>query len=422
MEQVKKYLEYCEYRKELDWNTLKAYRIDLRQFFEYCKQDFPDKNTIEDVCNVQEKINISEIKGGKIYNVRASTNIVKENILNNSISYEAEIILNILYESSITNRMEVKEQRIAFTHNINSDKISKDANVNTTIEIDSKDFICMPDNTIDVKINMNFLVSIYVTNNVSIVNNINIEQNSKDTKSSSMVIYFVKEGDTLWKIAKKFKSTIDEIAKVNDIEDVDILHGYPLHPYAVLYPFLHSLRSHSGIETIFGNRFYPIKFSTVNIRIFFFPFCQRLQIHALVRKHILAELTKIQMPEPVRILPYIERIVYIPYQIIRSDCPDIEYRNKTPGISGGNLLQCLLHRILRNIRNAHGIHFPAIPAVRLCRIRTMPGHVTYQIKRGLSLQAVGLIMAVMFHDLFQFSSVVTRMAESLPHILSVRAA
>ena len=26
-EQVKKYLEYCEFRKELDWNTLKAYRI-----------------------------------------------------------------------------------------------------------------------------------------------------------------------------------------------------------------------------------------------------------------------------------------------------------------------------------------------------------------------------------------------------------
>ena len=31
-DQVKKYLEYCEYRKELDWNTLKAYRIDLRRF------------------------------------------------------------------------------------------------------------------------------------------------------------------------------------------------------------------------------------------------------------------------------------------------------------------------------------------------------------------------------------------------------
>ena len=180
-----------------------------------------NKNTIKDNCNVQEKINVSEIKGGKIFNVRATSNIIKENVLNNSISYEAEIILNILYESSITNRMEVKEQKIAFTHNINSDKINKNVNIDTTIEIDSKDFICMPDNTIDVKLDMNFLVNLYSTNSVSIVNNINIQENSENSKSSSMVIYFVKEGDTLWKIAKKFKSTIDEIAKVNDIEDVD---------------------------------------------------------------------------------------------------------------------------------------------------------------------------------------------------------
>lgn len=35
-ERVKKYLEYCEFRKELDWNTLKAY---LRQFFDYAQED-----------------------------------------------------------------------------------------------------------------------------------------------------------------------------------------------------------------------------------------------------------------------------------------------------------------------------------------------------------------------------------------------
>ena len=34
-EQVMEYLKYCEFRKKLDNNTLKAYRIDLRQFFEY---------------------------------------------------------------------------------------------------------------------------------------------------------------------------------------------------------------------------------------------------------------------------------------------------------------------------------------------------------------------------------------------------
>lgn len=43
--QVKKYLEYCEFRKELDWNTLKAYKIDLKQFFEYTKEDISEKYT-----------------------------------------------------------------------------------------------------------------------------------------------------------------------------------------------------------------------------------------------------------------------------------------------------------------------------------------------------------------------------------------
>lgn len=33
---IKNYLEYCEYQKRLDEKTLKAYRIDLRQFSEQC--------------------------------------------------------------------------------------------------------------------------------------------------------------------------------------------------------------------------------------------------------------------------------------------------------------------------------------------------------------------------------------------------
>ena len=40
-EQVGKYLEYCEFRKGLDRNTLKAYRIDLKQFFEFNTEDIP---------------------------------------------------------------------------------------------------------------------------------------------------------------------------------------------------------------------------------------------------------------------------------------------------------------------------------------------------------------------------------------------
>ena len=54
-----------------------------------------DKNVVKDMCNIQEKIDVSDINSNKIYSIKSCPNIVKENILNGSISYEGELILRI---------------------------------------------------------------------------------------------------------------------------------------------------------------------------------------------------------------------------------------------------------------------------------------------------------------------------------------
>ena len=46
-QEVRPYLEYCRFRKELDEKTIKAYRIDLRQYFEFVDCDMPEKRQIE---------------------------------------------------------------------------------------------------------------------------------------------------------------------------------------------------------------------------------------------------------------------------------------------------------------------------------------------------------------------------------------
>ena len=42
------YLEYCTYRKELDQKTVKAYQIDLNQYFTFVACEEPDKEKIEE--------------------------------------------------------------------------------------------------------------------------------------------------------------------------------------------------------------------------------------------------------------------------------------------------------------------------------------------------------------------------------------
>lgn len=183
-----------------------------------------DKKSIFDNCELNEKISMNDIKDNKIYNLKACPNIVKQNITDNEILYECELIVYILYESSITGKIEEKMQKIEFTHNVNCDNIGENTALNTSIEIDSKNFVISAESSVDVTVNLNFILDVYNKKSLKLVNDIKFEQDSSNKKCSSLVIYFVKDGDTLWKIAKKFKSTIDDIAKINGIENVDKLH------------------------------------------------------------------------------------------------------------------------------------------------------------------------------------------------------
>ena len=45
------------------------------------------------------------------------------------------------------------------------------------------------------------------------------EEENRELSKYSMVIYFVKPNDTIWNIAKRFGSTVDDIVRVNGIEN-----------------------------------------------------------------------------------------------------------------------------------------------------------------------------------------------------------
>lgn len=77
-EKVKPYLEYCTYRKELDAKTVKAYRIDLTQFFSYVQSTEPEKETIEQyITELHKKYRQKTIKR-KIASIKAFYSYLEE--------------------------------------------------------------------------------------------------------------------------------------------------------------------------------------------------------------------------------------------------------------------------------------------------------------------------------------------------------
>lgn len=75
---VSEYLEYCQYRKELDKKTLKAYRIDLRQYFDSVAGNEPKKNEIEKyITELHKKYKQKTVKR-KIASIKAFYNYLEE--------------------------------------------------------------------------------------------------------------------------------------------------------------------------------------------------------------------------------------------------------------------------------------------------------------------------------------------------------
>lgn len=77
-QEEKSYLEYCKYRKGLDAKTIKAYGIDLKQFFSYVESEEPEKAEIEKYVTELHKRYKQKTVKRKIASVKAFYNYLED--------------------------------------------------------------------------------------------------------------------------------------------------------------------------------------------------------------------------------------------------------------------------------------------------------------------------------------------------------
>lgn len=175
-----------------------------------------EKNRIKDICTVKENIRIPELTG-KVLNVQIKPFINNQQVRNGKIIYEGNLNLEILFEQNTSINM--REVDIPFNFDITSDIIEEKSYIETSLKIKQNDFV-IRDGVVEITIGVEFNVSEQKSKNLNMIEEIKMEE-SKDCNNYSMVIYFVKAGDSLWKIAKMFKSTVEDIARINDIQNPD---------------------------------------------------------------------------------------------------------------------------------------------------------------------------------------------------------
>lgn len=176
-----------------------------------------DKQCQKNVCNIREKVNVEGLENGTIVDVAVNPIINKENKLNGKVLYEGEVELNIVFTDNSTVGINSRKITLPFEQSVEG--VSESCRMDTKVEVNSQEFLNQ-DGIVSANLDLNFETDAYRTAEIPVINNITATP-QEDFEDYSVIIYIVKAGDTLWKIAKKFGSTVDDIVRVNGIERPD---------------------------------------------------------------------------------------------------------------------------------------------------------------------------------------------------------
>ena len=117
----------------------------------------------------------------------------------------------------------IKKENIAFDYSIEGIEQIDNYNIDTSIEVANQDFIIQNEDEILAKIKM--VMNSNLEKKIKINTIDEIQSNGvREEQDYSIIMYVIKKGDTLWNIAKRFGSTIDDIVRVNGIENPDIIN------------------------------------------------------------------------------------------------------------------------------------------------------------------------------------------------------
>ena len=180
-----------------------------------------NKRTYKITKQIREKVQIENLDNRTILDVDVLPNITKESRLKTKILYEGELELRFIISNSELN-IDTKTVKIPFDYVLDNLENGEELNINTNMEIQNKDFIIQDGGNVTSNIDMQIEANTNENANLALIDELQ-SSGEREEQDYNIVMYIVKKGDTLWKIAKKFGSTVDEIARTNGIEDVNMI-------------------------------------------------------------------------------------------------------------------------------------------------------------------------------------------------------
>ena len=184
-------------------------------------------------CRIADRIEVKETQGKilQICHSQGKIKIDKIQIVKDGILAEGIVRLKVLY---IVENDEMPfysmEAMLPFSHVVEAKGITENSVYYLHTELEQLSTTMVDSNDIEIRATIGLNVLVIQCSEEMILEKIEeipLDQ-EKIRNMPGITVYIMKPGDTLWNIAKKFYTTVEEIMQMNDLDGDEVSSGTPL--------------------------------------------------------------------------------------------------------------------------------------------------------------------------------------------------
>ena len=102
--------------------------------------------------------------------------------------------------------------------------VQENDDADVSLRLEDIDFQMLSEREGELRATVTMEASITRQETAETVTDITTEDMTEAMPMAGAVIYMVQKGDSLWKIAKRYRTTVADIVAVNDIENPDLIY------------------------------------------------------------------------------------------------------------------------------------------------------------------------------------------------------
>ena len=160
----------------------------------------------------------------QIFKVKGKASVDDIKIVDDKVVVEGVVVSDVLYlaESDDTPLYSYRAM-LPYRQIIETKNAAKDMEALLNVTIDHVGFNMLSGREMELRFLLTFNTHVLEHKMASLITDIEIEDMDRVEidNMASMTVYVIQPGDTLWKVAKRYNTSIDEILAINDIEDPD---------------------------------------------------------------------------------------------------------------------------------------------------------------------------------------------------------